>query len=270
MSIDNSALLYLSSEHSVLTHPEQGRWEFNIGNTVYMDKVVRIVPTTILVPNIFPNVNIYNNKFSITDDLDVTTNYEMEVGQYTLDELVVALNAAVNDINITWETIDSKVNLLLDGSGTIHTDGPYTDFFDLIGWTSIANAVDGGHAVSTAGQVLGPDVVNIGGEKLVFLTCDKIAPSNAIHGLDGTAWDIFGVVSFHDAEYGQTAEHRAADVRVDDVEFKGQTNLDTLVIEIKDSKMRALPFPSNYHIRVVFKVYHRDGCMGKSASTMMG
>jgi len=258
---EESALLYLSTEHAVANDPDLGRWKFNINNTIYMDKAIKIVPTTVSVPNIFPNVNIYNNKFSVTDDLDVTTNYEIKVGQYTLDELVAELNTF--DVDIIFSTVDSKVNLLIDFPATFRTEGPDTDFFDLIGWTRIANAVNGGHEVLAPSTVTGPDVVNLGGEKMVFLVCDHVAPGNLIYGADGMPYDVFSAVSFHDVEYGQTSTFRAADVHVDDISFKGHSDLCTLVMELKDSKMRVLPMPSNYHIRVVFKVFHREHSPGK-------
>lgn len=254
--MSDSALLYLNTHHAI--HDGGGRYVFNIQNSLYVEKAVRISPISASVANIFPNVSSYKNAW-IAFNGGANTPNSVTVGQYSIASYVTAFNLASTNLVLSYDAVTERFTLT--GSDILAAD---KDFFELLGFQDqiVPTAVvllDGyPWELNVAVSLVATSPPNFGGEKVVHLMCDKIGHTNMIYGKDGTPYDQFGTISFHDVDYGQTGHFRSAEVLQDDINYKYDNNLDTLIVELRDSRLRPLALPSNYEIHMVFKVFHRD------------
>lgn len=246
----DSALLYLSTEHAKHRDASTGKYTFNIGNTIYIEKSVRIVPTSITLPNIFPNVNAYRNTWSEPSGAVV-----IPIGQYSTTTLATAATTASTDFTVTINA-DGYFDFACTGTNSVAS--LTIDVFEMFGFQDQVQFLAGAYQLPVTTNLTATSYPNLGGEKMILLSCDKIGSSNLIFGADGTPYDIFANVSFHDVDYGYTAQFKAADSTLEDIVYKHHNNLDTMMVEILDSKMRHLVMPSNYHLRMIFKVFHQD------------
>ena len=254
----SSALFFVSTEHATHRVADKARFTVNVGNSIFIDKAVRIVPFSISLPHVFPNVNSYRN-FWIEVGGSSFAEYEIPVGQYTLTELIAALNATATDI--TWAVaVDGRVTLQSAGGlDQIFEIAAYEDWFEMLGFTQAVGDV---LIVDGTNLMTADSLPYMGGEQIVFISCDKLAPANMIHAKDGTPYDIVASASLHDTEYGQVYHNRSDDTKLGDIEYQSHNQFDTMIIELFDSRMRLLAFPSNQHLHMTFKVYHMDNRLG--------
>lgn len=240
-----SVLLYLSSEHAYTR--SGSKFQFHVGNTIYVEKAVKIVPVSIHLANIFPNVNQYRNSWT-----EVTAHTITEK-QYSSSELVTALNTESPKFTFS---VDVNGFFVITCVGTETLSSPTIDFFEMLGFQDQVTAPN--YTLSVTTSLTASTLPNLGGEKIVFFLCDELSPSNCVYAKDGSPYNVLSMISLHDVDYGHEGHFRGADVFVDDIEYKHHNNLDSFVIQLIDSKFRALPLPNNYHFRIVFKVFHED------------
>lgn len=251
----DSVLLYLNSHHAL--RDGLGRYVFNIPNSLYVEKAVKISPISASVTNIFPNVSQYKNKWlSWRGGAPILES--VSIGQYTLSTFVTQFNLATTLLVLSYNATTERFTL----TGTDILLSETKDLFELLGFQDqvVASVLvsDQPWELNVAVSLTATSPPNFGGEKMVHLMCDKIGHTNMIYAKDGTPYDMFASISFHDVDYGQTGQFRSAEVMQDDINYKYDNNLDTLVVDLYDSKLRTLVLPSNYEVHMVFKVFHRD------------
>ena len=251
--MSESALFFISTEHATHRDDTISRFTINIGNTIYVDKATSVVPTSISLPNIFPNVTLHKNSWLE----DPAGALSIPVNQYTLTELLVALNASGS--GITWSETDGFI-VMTTAVTTLITAG--TEFWGMLGFSSSQYNANGEISATAVSPLTAAHKPNLGGEAVIFITCDKIAPGNMVHAKDGTPYDVLAVLSLHDTPHGQVTHFRSDDIRMSDIEYKGHNQFDTLIVGIWDSQMRSLPFAENHHLRMTLKVFHADNQRG--------
>jgi hypothetical protein len=241
-------LCFLSTEHITRTVGQE-TFEFNIAEADKSDDIHRIVPVAISLPNIFENVNSFRNKF-----VDSGGTRTIPVNQYTTTTLATALSAASVDFNMTVNS-DGKFVLTCTGTKTMNTTANDTpnELFELLGFQD--DLLSEGILEVTTSQIASK-LPNLGGEKLVFIRAPELAAGNMINGDDRNSSDILTQISFHDVGFGFEGHVKAADMMVDDVEYKVPQSFSMLRVEILDSKFRRLTLPNNYHLRLILKFIH--------------
>ena len=250
MSLD-TCLLYVSSEHAVSR--SDSRYRLTIPNTVFVDKCVKLVVHTITIENIFPNINKYRN----TWEEKTGGTKSITIKNYTASELITAFNAASSEFVLSLNG-DGKFVITSTTNTTIYTTG-HRDLFDLLGFQDQVQTVGNVHplAVNTT-SLTANTVPNLGGEKLVFIRSNQLVDANLCHGGDGTLHDVMTCIPLSETNYGFSKSVRANDLFIDDVEYRDEKNINTIYFEILDSKFRPLDMPSNYHLRMVLKVFHKE------------
>lgn len=255
MSFNPSATLYLSTEHAAYRNDEEGIFGFNIPNSMYVDKAVKIVPMSVTVPNIFPNVNKYKNTWTLVG----TGELSIPVKQYSASTLVAALSATSN--LVFWNVSPDGYFQIAGVNQTLTS--PTIDFFAMLGFASQVTYSNGVYSLSWTNTLTASDLPNLGGEKIIFIHIDKMGGGNMVNGEDGTLHDLVAHVSLHDVDFGMEGHWRSNDILIDDIEYRHYNKLDSLVVDIRDSRNRRLKLPANYHLRMMFKIFHRDSAWPK-------
>lgn len=254
---EESVLLYLSSEHSTHKSDDGHRFTVNIGNTTFVEKASGITPCKIIIGNLFPNVNEYRNSISIAG-----TPYTWPVGQYTASELVTAVTTAITPEDATLTYTNDRFVLALTAS--LKTFSATKDVWDMLGWDwrqLPISATPGEYffVIFPNFPVTAPYPPSMFGERLVHISCDRLAHGNLIHGSDGKLYDVMATIPLGDVPYGSSKVWEPADAILYDVDYKYTNSLSSsLDFQLFDSKMRPLPYPLNHHVQMVLKVYHKE------------
>jgi hypothetical protein len=253
---EHKKLLYVSTEHATTRSTDGSTWVVNIGNTLYADKVDAISPLKVTIANLFPNVTLHNNLFSVSNT-DGTVNVTVPVGNYTAAEYATAVTALLTAVNVTLE-IGAGNPYFVWTSNNVHGDttifSTSIDWWNLVGYGSTDAVV---FAQTTA--VPAPHLPNMGGEKIVHISCDKISHGNLVHAQDGKLHDIVLSVPLSDTAYGFNTSFvpQADDTYI--VDYRYTCSLaSSLEFQLLDSKMRPLPYPLSHHIQMIFRLYHHE------------
>jgi hypothetical protein len=269
----HKALLYCSTEHATQRTADGSSWTVNVGNTIYADKVDAISPLKVTITNLFHNVNQYNNTFTITNGTGTVT-VVVPPGQYTAIELSAytqALTIPVVNAYLTFSTggIPDTANrfgfVFNSADPTAFVSSPQTEFWDMVGVDpSLLNTVlvAGEYTiplVGLPGSILNDLPPNMGGEKIVHLACDKIAHGNMVHAKDGKLHDIVLSIPLSNTAYGFATGFVPQEDDSYMIDYRYTCSLaSTLEFTLLDSQMRPLPYPTNHHVQMVFKLYHNE------------
>jgi len=246
-----SSLLYLSSEHG---ERKANEIVISLGNTTHVRKVVKLIPVSVTLPNIFPNVNQYKNTWR--EGVDPTL-LSIPEGQYDVDSLVVALNAASGDFTFSHNGTSFVITNVSGGTTAIRTTS--SDLFELLGFQDQIVKGTTEYVLSFASSdVFVGGLPNLGGEKVVFVMSHKLAHANMCFGGDGTQYDCVAHVDFTQTDYGQSSIFRVDDIDAHDIDFYYHNNLDVVTLYLYDSRFRDLILPNNYHLRIVLRAHHKD------------
>lgn len=246
MPVD-SALFYLSTEHA--SRRSGGRFEFNIANAMYVNKVVKLVPQSITLPNIFPNVSVYNNSWT-----EPSGFISVSPAQYSA--LGISTQFTLDSTDFTFTLVGGFFQIAC--VGTLAMTSPTIDVFSLLGFQDQVTLAGGIYTLSVPTTLTASSLPNAGGEKLVFIVSSKMAPGNCVFGADGKLYDILTTLSLHNIDYGLEGHFRTGDVIAEDIDYKHTNQLDSFVVALLDSQFRPLDLPTNYHLRMMFKVFHGE------------
>lgn len=252
MAQRESSLLYLSTEHATRAGKDMS---VTINNSTAPTKVVQIVPVTLTIPNIFPNVNEYRNSFFI-DNRPVS----IPAGQYDVTSLATALTTASLTLTFTHNGAAFEMENTSGVPSTVNS--PTSDIFDMLGFHELVQPPTAGFdfyyiPIANGATVVGSSP-NLGGEKMVFLMSQKLAHGNLTFGADSTDYNVVAHLCFHNVDYGQTGIFEVNEASAHSIDFLHHNNLDRIELAVFDSKFRKLQLPINYHLRMVLRLYHRD------------
>lgn len=257
-----SALLFTSTEHASF-RDDEGHWTVNIGNTTYAEKVDAAAPIKVTLANLFPNVTQYNNTFNVTN-VDGSVVVTVPVGQYTATEYAANVTAQLTGINVTL-TLGADNKFVWTSTSVTHGLTTITSSLDEW-WEFVGVPIkpQNAHLVSfwtvpQNGSNSFNFLPNMSGEKLVHISCDKVAHGNLVHGKDGKLHDILITVPLTDVAYGFNTVFVPQEDDTYAVDYRYTNSLSsTLDFQLLDSRMRALPYPVNQHITVLLKMYHNE------------
>lgn len=279
-----SCLVAYSSSDAVYSSNVYGNGDFKcvINNATNITHAIKVSPNRVVVPNIFPNVGPY---VSVGFEFAGTViPIQLTHGFYSATEFCQMFNAVWQAtraaIMLGDPTFSADMALTVVQSGTSNqsisltktgTDnGPLhasVDFWELIGFQSIVSHVPGNTDVNSQIRILDvPETLiwprtppHFGGESVVHIDMGEAAPANMVSSSrQGEHRNIMISVPLTKTAYGEYTCYKSADTATDDVDFDGNINLHNVEVKLRDSKMRQLTVPSNYHVLVILKVFHTD------------
>ena len=252
----DSSLLYLSTEHATRRNAD---FFINISNSTSPTKVRKVVPVSVTIPNIFPNVNRYRNTWQENGGPEIT----IPEGQYDIDSLAAAFTAA--STNLTMTVNGGVLEITNNTAGSVFMESKTTDIFDMLGFHDAISPVPAFPPPGTvyrltfsALETKTAGLPNLGGEKMVFVTSQKLAHGSTTFGGDSVEYNILANISFHNVDYGQTAHFEVNELKSHEIDWLHHNNIDTVEMTILDSKFRPLLLPGNYHMRIVLRIFHQD------------
>ncbi len=261
MQKPDSKLLYVSTRDAHTRSSDGSTYTINMPNAHSINKTVSLVPMSVTLDNMFTNVNGYNNEivFYTSPVAPIGTVHSVTVDQYSNTELATAWNTLYGALaGLTFTLTGTKFEF--GSCGGQYITAPL-DHWRLLGFQDqVVKVIDDTYSLTLpgSGTLTASTHPNLGGEKLVNIVVDEMGHSNCVHSKDGMAHDVIAHISFADTAYGNSATWRAGDTETHSIEFKNHKNMNNLVVEIRDHHLRPINLPSNYHLKMYFKVYHRD------------
>ena len=248
---------------------------FTLAQAFGISKAVKVVPALVQIPNVFPNVRedafitLYN-EFLQT----VVANFILPAGWYSTQELLTFFeaNGFLNSDTTSILSIDPVTGKFLFAPDI--GDGFYTltmpeSLFDMMGYRSFAE--DQGNIPGSSGdwvwsvEAVDPDIPNFSGVNTVHVLANNFGDLNCCSNVGSSETDhppIIFSVSMGSTPYGNLATSRATTLHVDDIDFRNVSDISDFDMFLTDENMKQLFVPTNYHVQIVFKVFHDDESRG--------
>jgi hypothetical protein len=253
-----------------------GKFSVHFGNSFGITKTVKVVPSSVSIPNVFPNIRREWTGWS--NDLEITASGSFLSKFYDIDEFITALSVIKTEGGDPIFVLDTP-------SGKITTNGGldlitynitmHPRVWIVMGWGDIVLAQSGNTSEeqatwtwtgtttdvpSTYFQLLLP---NLAGEQIIHLSFGGHARANMVASLGGQGGtgsikDVMLTVPIADTPYGGLHTRQTSDMWIDDIDFRQETNMADVVVEILDDRFNPLYIPTNHHVSISFKVYHAD------------
>ena len=287
---ESSHLFGVTSDFAVARDPKyrNGRFTCNLNNTG-IQGIVKVIPNRIMVPNVFNNVNEYNNTVVFKSTAaPYTTLFTVVIprGFWSLEYFCYLFNlqtldpaTGVSVVVLTQDTAtggSGSVNWFVNPSlapGGLNMQASM-DFFELIGVQDFASksspviTPDPAQLKTTVQAVvdLVPSTVVLinaargapcfGGEPLVHVSCKDVSPRN-LSMCDGVDYNIMYTMFLNTTPRGSYATFESTDIYANDIDYHQKQDYSTVEIEILDRKQRPLFVPSNYPVMVMLRAYFK-------------
>ena len=269
-----SSLVEFSSRRNV-QESKYGNGQFTcvINNANRIDQATRILAHRIIVPNCFDNVR--GHTFSI-----VNSSME-EQFQFTVPDMW----AKIDDYVVFWNGLYAQaaaaagftgglfiahssnyVKLFIDGDGSwLH--GYFlkstSDVFDTLGWNTHTISAGGDKRILSLFQNVvynqtanfKTDLMDFAGEQLVYIAIREMCEGNLVAS-DGQQYNILAVCTLTDTPHGAYRGFEASDVRVDDIDFIEDINIQSATVTVLDAGFKPLFIPKNHHVTVILKTFY--------------
>ena len=257
-SKEESCLLSIDTEHA--SSRNQGEFRINVGNSIFIEKALVVVPIKAVLTNLFPNVTKYNNTITMTLNFNTATII-IPIGFYSLDELIVLLITVTSNIfpNMIWsKTIDNKIQLLNNEGSNVTVSAP-NEFWDLVGFIHPIGDADFAIDMVNGQTITADHLPALQGERVVHVECDKLSHGNLISSRDGKPHDILMTIPLAETAYGFTKVFSPSASDMYSVQYKYANSLSsTLEFRLLDSRLRVLDYPNNQHFHLLLKVHHNE------------
>ena len=267
---EETAIVYLSTEHATSRQADGASFKINMDNSVFAENVSGVSVIQGVIPNIFPNINIYRNYFATGTVLTQVGN-EIAIGQYTGSTLGGAMNALLvsigENIVVSYTGVDFGISNL---EATDRVMDMNAEMWEQLGWDwrllEVAPSTEPGTGATlyrlelpSLQIVLAPYPSALFGEKLVHVSCDQLARGNFVHGADGKLHDILVTLPLAETEFFRVLTWAPPEDSTQRINFKHIKSItSTLEFTLYDSRMRRLPMVINHHLQLTLKIYHKE------------
>lgn len=269
----DSSLLVYNSADATLVDAVYGNGRF----TCQMPNVnkggshaIKIVPSKIMIPNVFPNLvgggmNVVQTYVIEVGGPVVASSVALPTGFYELTRLLTALNANVGG-NFTF-TFNANlgrvvVTSLVDADVGLELDNSLANILGFTGTGPFRSVSTPGRSFFTFmeagdGALTAPSSPHCGCTPLVHVLARKAANGNLLSS-NNSEYSVVGSVPMHAAAHGQYAVYTAPDIFLDDIDFRSPRHLGDVDFEIVDAQFKPLVIDPRFPVIIVLKVYHTD------------
>lgn len=216
-------------------------------------QVQKVLIKDVFVPNLFFNITEDNNILSFQQGA-TTLSAGILTGQYTIDQLIVALTTAINAV-LTGGTIVTITKSLIE----------YTLTFTFTGGSINAISM---YELSTISKIIGlnadtpplavnqmQEPYNLTGVEFVQVHSPQLGET---HGLDGGVngyISLVETVSLSNTPFGSTAHRQNNDDELSSIIYEQPRNLSRINIILRDDTGKKLVLPSNSNFSIMIKIY---------------
>lgn len=254
--VNRFSLLRISSEDK--SQPDNTNSDFVVninpsgGNITQVAKVSLKYATC---PNVFYNVPSGLNVLVFEDagDPGVLQTVTLTPGQYTVQQLITALQTAMN-ASISTGTVTITLNPTtqkLTFTSSVENITIYlTD-------TTMSDIIGLGANTASALTVTMDNPVNLSGEAEVFIHSRIVAISRLYEGSGN--FSVIGVIPLNVA-FGQNAYYVAPDEELDTIDYQPKQSARTLQqvdVKLRSRDGRLLSLPDNFYFSMILQIYYK-------------
>ena len=211
-------------------------------------QVLKCVVKDVFVPNQFYNITSLNNTLRIFGgSLVFPADVKIDVGQYNIDQLIIALTDSINDglqtdtVVITKEPITNKL---------IFTTTGIMDIFI----SSMAPVI--GLSNSLSGSIVNNMPLPWNLNDLQFVQVHSNAVGSA-HGIDASRGiiSLIETVSLVETPFGAVAHRQNNDNMISEILYDQPRNMFNIDVRLRDQDGILLDLPDNHNCTVILKIY---------------
>jgi len=208
------------------------------------------------IPNLFYNINEYNNSFTFTTIGDgLPHTIVVPEGQYSstelVDDLIALIDAELSSSN-SYSVADNTFKLTL----TFSEDVKFTPSIDtnglpvILGWGEREIEY-----TTTASSITSPYPIDLSGVDAVYVHTREL--SAGLTDFDISGQDVHPIVSVPlNVSFGQVAYYQSQDSTTGLIRFRNQRAITEINLRLRDSRGRLLDLNGS-DMTVVVKIYFR-------------
>jgi hypothetical protein len=266
----DSSLVTFSSSDAISVDAVYGNGKFSCQlNNVNRGAThaVKVLPTAVLVPNVFPNMKEEDVTVKLYDGSTWNHNGSVSVlpGHYDTDSIAAALSV----VDMITLSVSPSGRFLFTVSPSMMADvieitpglanmlGLSNNEYTIVGGKyRFACDVDGDSKTVAAAMI-----PHLGTTPIVYVVARQIGNNNMVAS-DSKEYDVIATVSMHNAAYGAYASYVSSDVFVDDIDYRTARSINRVDFELLDHNYKPLTIDSRFPVIVQLKVYHVDTVKG--------
>lgn len=247
--LNTHKLLRISSRDRDNLSDSTSNFYVNVNNVKSLQTSKAVIVKQITLPNTMYNIDENNRSFTYSIGLSPTT-IQIDVGQYNIDSLIIALQSA--GINIGLEITQNERSKKLQFTTT--TPIQYLD----ISFNPMAEVLGIDFGKGTDSDVNSFDATalpNLAGIKNVFIESQALGEDNLIQS-NSKIKNIIAIIPITTI-FGGYEQYLTPHAEIDDNDNKahGGHNKQTIDITLRDSRNNIIDL-NGHHIEIVLKIYY--------------
>jgi hypothetical protein len=249
----NDTLVHINSRHrDVGTGSSTTDFTVSFNNSTSLQQAKKIHVKSVSFPNVFYNVNEYNNTF-VYEVGGVQQSIQIAEGQYDQDRFIEIFNATLISVGMAMDIGDlSKKPIFTTTTGIKYiADISVNPMSEILG--ILEDSV--GEVTNFSSQ----GIISLQGIQTVFLVSQKLGETNlSTSKKDKNKVNVLAVIPV-DQPYGfpihYTTQHSDLDNTSVNIGNPSGKNIQSSDIKLTDSEGRVLNM-HGHHVEIVLKVYH--------------
>ena len=253
MSAGEPKLLTINSQDKDLSSVSNSDFTIECQEKYLLQSITRIVIVDAVVPNLFSNINVDNNRLDFREVAGLI-DYQIfiPVGQYNISQLITVLtteiDALITGSNVPTITLNPVTNKLEISMSLVGLEIlPASTISEVIGQKP-------GQIVLPTGLITYlPRVINLSGLPIVYIHSKALSSG---HGIDAGSGITNCVVAIPMANtpYGAYTQLLPKDLAVSEIVYDTPRNITSLDIRLRDSQGKILDI-ENLHMTLLVKLF---------------
>lgn len=221
-------------------------------------QVIKCLVRDVFVPNLFYNIDSYNNVLYFKQNAEPIQFVTVPTGQYNVDNLATTLKTLLDGVlafgtivTITRDSITYKYTFTFSGAVS-PANNNVIFYYD----TSTIRDPIGLLQTTASSSVLVMDTIfNLKGKEIVQIHSPEIGE---MHGLDAGATGYISLVetvSLTTTPFGSVAHRQNNDDELAMILYEQPKNLSRIRITLRDESGVKLTLPDNSHMSIMLKIF---------------
>ena len=261
MQTSREKTIIMSSHYKKYRNDRPTSFTVHLDNSVDISDVSRSVIKSVHFPNLFPNIDTYNNTLYFNVGASSYT-VTLPVGRYSVATLMSTLQGAIDASGAT--TVTSISHDQDTYQLTIVTADPIVFLSDwsiveLTGSVSSLNNTIGGPAhddTTAATTTVLPGVLNLSGPTQIHVVSETIAGGHCCDS-KGDSRSVVCIVPV-DVPWGSTVHWTPQSHLLAFVDYNGDRNLSTIDVKLTTTSGEPLTMPDNAHVEIELMAVYRS------------